>query len=211
MVRIGETFKYKNKVYAAVLTCDGCKGCAFNKGLICLIPPLNKLTENCNEKNNTIGATIIFKEVKKYMEIKNNQLTIDIPEGHIIDVEHSDLSKGIIKFKKSDITYKDIEDALNLEKDLTGVACNTNNVTKLSAIDKLINIANYYNKGWKPDWNNKYELKYCISFTTITNSYDVACRAQTSIDTIYFKHMEDVEAVINNLNFRGILDTIYKN
>ena len=173
--------------------------------------PINEILGDCAFTKRTDNTSVIFKEVKKYMEIKNNQLTIDIPEGHIIDVEHSDLSKGIIKFKKSDITYKDIEDALNLEKDLTGVACNINNVTKLSAIDKLINIANYYNKGWKPDWNNKYELKYCISFTTITNSYGVACRAQTSIDTIYFKHMEDVEAVINNPNFRGILDTIYKN
>lgn len=33
------------------------------------------------------------------MEIKNNQLTIDIPEGMEIDLENSDLAKGIIKFK----------------------------------------------------------------------------------------------------------------
>ncbi len=211
MVRIGETFKYKNKVYAAVLTCDGCKGCAFNKGLICLMPPLNKLTENCNEKNNTIGATIIFKEVKKYMEIKNNQLTIDIPEGHIIDVEHSDLSKGIIKFKKSDITYKDIEDALNLEKNLTGVACNINNVTKLSAIDKLINIANYYNKGWKPDWSSKDELKFYIAFSADLSYYEVRSGYMMAYNIVYFKNRKDAQAVIDNPNFREILDTIYKN
>ena len=144
------------------------------------------------------------------MEIKNNQLTINIPEGHIIDVEHSDLSKGIIKFKKSDITYKDIEDTLNLEKDLTGVACNINNVTKLSAIDKFINISNYYNKGWKPDWSNKYELKFYIAFDAESSSYGIKCGYMMSYNIVYFENREDAQAVIDNPNFREILDTIYR-
>lgn len=37
--------------------------------------------------------------------MENNQLTIDIPEGMEIDLENSDLAKGIVKFKKKDITY----------------------------------------------------------------------------------------------------------
>ena len=41
------------------------------------------------------------------MEINNNQLTIDIPEGMEIDAENSDLTKGVIKFKPKDITYND--------------------------------------------------------------------------------------------------------
>lgn len=143
------------------------------------------------------------------MEIKNNQLTIDIPERHIIDVEHSDLSKGIIKFKKSDITYKDIIDALNIEKDLTGVACNINNVTKLSAIDKLINIANYYNKGWKPDWNASYTRKYFIVYSN-TGTYAVDYMYNYAYSTVYFKNKEDAIAVINNPDFKDILDVIYK-
>ena len=40
------------------------------------------------------------------MEIKNNQLTIDIPEGMEIDVEHSDLANGIVKFKQSTLKPK---------------------------------------------------------------------------------------------------------
>lgn len=34
------------------------------------------------------------------MEIKNNQLTINIPEGMEIDLENSDLAKGIVRFKQ---------------------------------------------------------------------------------------------------------------
>ena len=48
------------------------------------------------------------------MEIKNNQLTIDIPEGMEIDLKNSDLAKGIVKFKQSTITCEDIKDALKL-------------------------------------------------------------------------------------------------
>lgn len=54
------------------------------------------------------------------MEIKNNQLTIDIPEGMEIDLENSDLANGIVKFKhKRNITCDDIEIALNLPSNST--------------------------------------------------------------------------------------------
>lgn len=79
------------------------------------------------------------------MEIKNNQLTIDIPEGMEIDLENSNLANGIVKFKKNNITYKDIEDALNLKENRTSVVVDKNNIYKLSAIDKLMNIARFYN------------------------------------------------------------------
>ena len=42
------------------------------------------------------------------MEIKNNQLTIDIPEGMEIDLKNSDLANGIVRFKQSCITYETI-------------------------------------------------------------------------------------------------------
>ena len=207
--KIGEVFIYNDKLYQVVESTK-CEDCAFMKSANC--NPGNEILGNCSFITRTDNTSVVFKEVKKYMEIKNNQLTIDIPEGHIIDVEHSDLSKGIIKFKKSDITYKDIKDALNLEKNLTGVTCNVNNVTKLSAIDKLINIANYYNKGWNPDLNNE-ESKYYIVFNNNNNenSYSIGCRFKMNYGSIFFKNEKDAQAVIDNPNFRYILDTIYKN
>ena len=201
--KIGEIFTYQGKLYQ-VIESTKCDDCAFIKSANCILG-------NCSFITRTDNTSVIFKEIKKYMEIKNNQLTIDIPEGHIIDVEHSDLSKGIIKFKKSNITYKDIEDALNLEEDLTGVACNINNVAKLSAIDKLINIANYYNKGWKPDWGNNKEGKFYISYNFIHNVYFVIEDNSNNVGTIVFKRQEDAQAVIDNPNFREILDEIFKN
>lgn len=37
--------------------------------------------------------------------MENNQLTIDIPEGMEIDLENSNLAKGIVRFKKKEIYY----------------------------------------------------------------------------------------------------------
>lgn len=83
------------------------------------------------------------------MEIKNNQLTIDIPEGMEIDLENSDLAKGIVKFKKKDITYENIEDALKLGKNCKSIIINA---SKLVTLSRLMNIAKYYNEDWKPNW-----------------------------------------------------------
>lgn len=203
--KVGEVFTYNGKTYQVVKSTT-CIDCAFSERVCSLLKSYIGPCTNMRSDN----TSVIFKEVKKHMDIKNNQLIIEIPEGMEIDLKNSDLAKGIVKFKKKEITYENVEDALSSEN-YAGAVINTSNSIKLEALNKLMNIAKYYNKDWKPDWNNKYELKYCISFTTITNSYDIASRAQTYLNVIHFKNMKDAQAVIDNPNFRVILDTIYKN
>lgn len=225
---IGTIFTYNGNKYKVCKDDDchyTCNKCAFN-GINC--DTIKGIRGNCIFGHRTDHAQIYYVQINYETMNKDsdnssvitpifntdnslNDLHVECPKGYSIDVEHSDLSKGIIKFKKSNIIYKDIEDALNLEKDLTGVACNINNVAKLSAIDKLINIANYYNKGWKPDWNNGIKFKYHIFFDYFDDMYKTRSKSQTCNDAIYFAHREDAQAVIDNLNFRDILDTIYKN
>ena len=146
------------------------------------------------------------------MEIKNNQLTIDIPEGHIIDVEHSDLSKGIIKFKDANITLEDIpciiRDDIKINAFISKSSTYYNHLRKLKAIATLIDIANYYNKGWKPNWNNSKEYKYCIVFSN--NNYFITYKFEMNYGSIFFKNRKDAQAVIDNPDFKYILDTIYK-
>lgn len=143
------------------------------------------------------------------MKIKNNQLTINIPEGMEIDLKNSDLIKGIIKFKQN-TTYEDIENALKLDKNCTGILVNKNNIHKLCAISKLMNIAKYYNKNWKPDWNKQSEHKYHIMYDNNNNTYIVDYNNNYTLNTIYFKNKIDAQTVINNYNFRNILNIIYK-
>lgn len=204
--KVGEIFEYKGKVYQVVeiKTDVNCKGCAFEFDG-CNIPFLG----DCHPVYRTDKVSIIFKEVKKYMDIKNNQLTINIPEGMEIDIQNSNLKAGVIKFKKKEIDYLDVCTSLGSDTKLLPIT--TTNCEKVKAIDKLINIANYYNKGWKPDWSNKNKIKFYIAFDTDLSFYEVRSGYMMAFNIVYFKNRKDAQAVIDNPNFREILDTIYKN
>ena len=43
------------------------------------------------------------------------------------------------------------------------------------------------------------------------NTYIVDYNGNYTLNNIYFKNREDATAVINNSNFKNILDNIYKN
>lgn len=141
--------------------------------------------------------------------MENNQLTIDIPEGMEIDLENSDLAKGIVRFKQSITTYKDVEVKLGIN--CKSIVVNKNNVSKLVTLSKLMNIAKYYNGDWKPNWGSLMEPKYCIYYSTRSNTYGVSNTSSTNYGNIYFRLYKDAKAVIDNPNFRDILDKIYKN
>ena len=199
--KIGEIFTYKGKTYQVLKATDGCKDCNFCTQLGCI----NEI-ENCFASYRKDKTSIIFKEIKN-MEIKNNQLTIDIPEGMEIDLENSDLAKGIVKFKKKDITYDDI--LQECSTNFGGLRVRTHCMDKILAISQLMNIAKYYNGDWEPDWNNQNEYKYSIVCNRDT--YKVDYGWMTIFSNIYFKNKKDAQAVIDNPNFRDILDAVYKN
>ena len=161
------------------------------------------------------------------MEIKSNQLTIDIPEGYEIDKENSTFE--CIKFKpiKKYLTYKEIAEKLNKDicffiakgkiqsyaqyasYDNPGVANSYRQIEKILAINQLMNIAKYYNGDWKPNWSNS-ENKFCIKFDYHKDRLYVDYNNSIGAGDVFFKNSEDARTVINNPNFRDILDTIYK-
>ena len=151
---------------------------------------------------------IAFKEIKN-MEIKNNQLTIEVPEGMEIDLENSDLANCIIRFKRKSLTYNDISRALTTIT-YTGFSIYSDYIDRFKAIAQLMNIAKYYNGDWKPDWKHK-SIKYYIYFDNNHNKYDINYNDAYCRNVIYFKNSKDAQAVIDNPNFRDILDAIYKN
>ena len=57
-----------------------------------------------------------------------------------IDLENSDLAKGIVRFKQSTITYKDVEDTLKLGKNFKSIIINESNASKLVNLSRLMNI-----------------------------------------------------------------------
>ena len=202
--KIGEIFTYNGKTYQVIET-NACKDCAFK---VRLCEALESITGTCIPGERTDNTSVSFKLINN-MEIKNNQLTIDIPEGMEIDLENSNLAKGIVKFKKKDITYDDIlkECSTNFSELRVRNHC----LNKIIAISQLMNIAKYYNGDWNPNWRSLMEPKYYIYYNTRSNIYGVANASSTNYSNIYFRLDKDAQAVIENPNFRDILDVIYKN
>lgn len=134
----------------------------------------------------------------------------------------------MIKSIKKDITYEDV--CNTLFKNDTGYfidqygeinfyiigsnrfdansAPNGRQLKRLLALNQLLNIAEYYNKKYV-----EFNVRYRICYDS-TNYYKVVLYAfynsTYSLEAL-FNNKEDAQAVIDNPNFRGILDTIYKN
>lgn len=201
--KLGEIFTYNGKMYQVVKS-DICENCAFREN-DCSI--LRSRIGLCVSSTRFDKTNVVFKEINN-MEIKNNQLTIDIPEGMEIDTENSSLAEGIIKFKSKCITYSKIINSFNSITN-TNVYIHSSDTKALKAIAQLMNIAKYYNGDWKPNWSDPSEYKYFIVYNNST--YIVDYSWASIYNKIYFKNKKDAQSVIDNPNFRDILDAIYKN
>ena len=121
------------------------------------------------------------------------------PEGFEVDKENSTL--GEIKFKPiQHVSLNDIVSEVGNKYTMIDV--------KTMSFKFLLQIAKYYNGDWEPNWNNSKENKYCIVFSD--NDYFITYKFELNYGTIFFKTRKDAQAVINNPDFRYILDSIYK-
>ena len=161
--------------------------------------------------------------------MKTKEVKIQVPEGFEIDKENSTF--GCIKFKliRNDITYRDICEYLFKDKDSfyitnsggvnnylsVGSAMDKNNATnreqlkRLLALNQLLNIAEYYNT---INSNKNGEYFHIVFHPSI--NYTIYCRKEYFLKygvLPLFNRAEDAQAVIDNPNFRKILDTVYKN
>lgn len=145
----------------------------------------------------------------KTINMENNQITIDVPNGMMIDVKNSDLSKGIIKFKSEYLTIFGVNKAL-LDKGLVCYSDTVNMKAKyypyMLALANLMDIVQYYNSNWISKGINYY-----IAYDASTKNYIVGSREWAAPSRIAFICKDDALKVINNPNFRNILDVIYQN
>lgn len=149
---------------------------------------------------------------------KLKSVEFDLPNGYVIDKDNSDLDKGIIRFKRKWLT---IEEMYNLkpidacEYLSSSIAASMSTRKKIVAIITLMDIANYFNGDWEYT-TNADKCGYMIAYDkTTTEPYGyqiVHINSNTDMyfGNIMFKNKADAQYVIDNPNFRNILDNIFK-
>lgn len=134
-----------------------------------------------------------------------------------------------IKFKKvekKDITMEDVLHFLENDPNVDAICTYMNDGelwsyetvlthilprrSKVAAYAALSDIAEYYNRGWKPNWKNDYEKKWFIYYNHIEDAFRLDNQYSECHGCVYFKNMNDTQAVIHNPNFREILDVLLK-
>lgn len=237
---VGTKIEYNNKLYEVVKsnTCENCSISSFCSASDNYVPslliPRDKLLSTlgkCSAIDRTDGTSVVFKEIPKDnskneyykvlpLSIDNNStqlrpIELVLPNGYEIDVESSDLSKGIIRFRRKWLT---IEQLYKLAKENNHVTHRDSikyfSDSKLVALANLMDIAKYFNGYW--EYNiTKEVVGYSIAYYKFVEAphYSV-CKIENSVYTYYgnpvFKNEADAQYVIDNPNFRDILDKIFK-
>ena len=156
------------------------------------------------------------------------EVKIQVPDGYEIDKENSTFECIKFKLVKKYITYEDVCNAIFLNntyfitdrgyihKDALfgneiipdkNIATNRKQLERLFALNQLHNIVEYYNslsafegETFQITYSN-YLGKYYVQSSSSICSYGF---------TPLFNNEKDAEAVIDNPNFREILDMVYK-
>lgn len=189
----------------------------------------------CSSLRRPDSKSVVFVEVPTTKELKvyntilyeidnsHKYITIDIPKGSIIDTENSDLSKGLIVFKDKWLNlkqlYKSAKDN-NYHTYLSEIRDSTDDKSctvreKLIALANLMDIASYFNGGWEYDVTEEESIGYMIVYDGSIEESNYTIHKIEACSNIYygnviFKNKADAQYVIDNPNFRDILDKIFK-
>ena len=182
-----------------------------NKSVVFAEVPKDKSKDNSKNE--------YYKIIPLWIDDNSIQLKpieFDLPKGYVIDKEHSDLDKGIIKFKNKWLTLKELYEIAKKNDYLTyrSLIKDFKNA-RLLALATFMDIISYFDGDWKFNAENDNH-GYAITFyynTTEYPQYHVVTIDSTS-DIYYgnpvFKNESDAQYVIDNPNFREVLDNIFK-
>lgn len=124
------------------------------KSVVFMEIPKDNSKDNSKDKHYNIIPLWIDNN---HTELK--PVEFDLPKGYVIDKEHSDLDKGIIRFKNKWLSLEqmyNVAKATNYHTYLSEIKDSTGDKTctvrdKLIALANLMDIASYFNGGWEYD------------------------------------------------------------
>ena len=236
---IGTKIEYNGKLYEVVesVNCGDCslKNICSNNDVYkpnsdaCILRDKRiSIFGECSSIGRSDNKSVVFAElsITKEQDVynvaplykTNNELMsirINVPNNYVIDKENSDLDKGIIKFK---VNWLTLEQLYKLAKDnvyfTNRDAIKDFANSKMVALANLMDIARYFNGDWKYNIT-KEDVGYAIAYYKFVEEphYSV-CKIDNSVYTYYgnpvFKNEADAQYVIDNPNFKNILDIIFK-
>ena len=120
------------------------------------------------------------------------EIRIQVPEGMEIDRENSTFE--CIKFKPKEITYVDIQKKLDYTCSVYTIPTHKQ---KCITFRKLLEVADYLNNDWKPDWNDRNQYKYFITYNGREEKFYIRSRWDVSEDIICFSSKKNAEKAID--------------
>ena len=114
------------------------------------------------------------------------EIKIQAPEGMEIDKENSTFE--CIKFRPKKITYEDISEKYCWS---SIIRVDSKHTEKMFTFRKLLEVADYLNGNWKPDWNSQKQIKYVIQYDHIRKKFKIDFYSHTSINPIVFSSREN--------------------
>lgn len=120
------------------------------------------------------------------------EIKIQAPEGMEIDKENSTFE--CIKFKPKKITYFDVTRHLSYTNAV--YVAKKEHKSKCVTFRKLLEVAEYLNGDWKPDWNDLNQLKYFIIYNHRNKTLDIFGRHYLDSGRIYFPSEENAKKAI---------------
>lgn len=175
---------------------------------------------------NRFGGFSINNFILNKLNMETKEFKVQAPEGYEIDREKSTLD--CIKFKPINkaITYEDvcrklfnhtyyftnergeIDTYCEICKSDPNNAINRRQLERILALNQLLTIAEYYNRLHPKQNNNLYYITLEHKSVYYVGHYYKEYSIPGLI--VVFNNEEDANSVINNPNFRKILDIIYK-
>ena len=181
----------------------------------------------CSPICRTDRKSVVFKEIPADDDVydvevlyKNDKellpIRINIPSGYTIDIENTDLANNIIKFKRKWLSLEQLYKLAKENNHITNrdaIKHFTN--IKLIALANLMDIARYFNGDWNYDITKEENIGYMIVYDGSIEEPNYTIHKIEACSNIYygnviFKNKDDAQYVIDNPNFRTILDKIFK-
>ena len=170
----------------------------------------------------------VINESKENNNMETKEIKIKVPKGYEIDKENSTFECIKLKPIKKELTYKDIAKGLfdgepfytdsygevlrlsgKYKKNEKNNATSKKQLYRLLALNQLLNIAEYYNKKSPKEENYIYRINFEKSSSEYFVQEDICPTIVCGLIPI-FNNKEDAKAVIDNPNFKEILNLIYK-